>query len=234
MNNQNLIDLKNLLERASSEDRSNLQRIIGAGFGNSPDLLCDHFHFLRSGVFGQKFSARSYKQLATDVADHIHIDWDALLRGREWRLLPTSEIEDAIVITTLQGVLKKLPDVQRRRLAEELGKESKDPNLVGELLSGGAIALARLSGFQIYLFATSAVGALTGALGIVLPFAFYTAITGGLSIVLGPIGWAVLGVFALFNLNQANWSRLLPGIIYVSYIRHKLEADIGQVITYGS
>jgi uncharacterized protein YaaW (UPF0174 family) len=138
--------------------------------------------------------------------------------------LSAAEIEDAIVVKTLQKLLAQLPDEDRRLLAEELGKEAQDPNIVGELLSGGAIVLARLSGFQIYVLTTTAVGALTSALGITLPFVIYTAVTRGLSIILGPIGWIFLGVSVLLNLSQTNWSRLVPGIVYVSYIRHKLES----------
>jgi len=93
------------------------------------------------------------------------------------------------------------------------------------LLSGGAVVLARLSGFQIYLLATTAVGALTAALGITLPFAIYTTLTTGLGVVLGPIGWVAIAISALFRLSQPNWSKLIPAIVYVSYIRHKLHSQ---------
>jgi len=224
MTNDNLNQLRTLLNRASHEDRTNLERIISADFGNDPEKLCDHIQFLRAGFLGQLFNRRDYKQLVTDVADHLQIDWTALLRGRQWTDLSAAEIEDAVVVTALQKILKELPDDDRRRLADELGKEAHDPNLVGELLSGGAIILGRLSGFQIYLLATTAVGALTAALGITLPFAIYTTLTTGLGVVLGPIGWAAIAISVLFRLNQPNWSKLIPAIVYVSYIRHKLDS----------
>ena len=225
MTSNNLSELRALLDRASADDRANFQRIIGAGFGDSPELLCDHIQFLRAGVFGQFLDNRDYKKLVTDVADHIQIDWPALLRGRQWSNLPAADIEDAVVVTFLQKLLPELPPEDRRRLAEELGKDAQDPNLVSELLSGGAVVLARLSGFQIYLLATTAVGALTAALGITLPFAIYTTLTTGLGVVLGPIGWAAIAISALFRLNQPNWSKLVPAIVYVSYIRHKLDSQ---------
>ena len=224
MTSNNLPELRALLDRASAEDRANLQRVIGAGFGDSPELLCDHIQFLRAGVIGQFLDNRDYKQLVTDVADHVQIDWPALLRGRQWSDLFAADIEDAVVVTALQKILRELPDEDRRRLAEELGKEAQDPNIIGELLSGGAVVLARLSSFQIYLLATTAVGALTAALGITLPFAIYTALTTGLHVVLGPIGWAAIGISVLFRLNQPNWSKLVPAIVYISYIRHKLDS----------
>lgn len=226
MKEQNLNELYDLLNRASLADRTNLQRLIGAGFGPEPRLLCDHFRFLRAGVLGQLFDRRSYKQLVTDVADHVGIDWGILARGRNWRDLSTHEIEDAIVVTTLQKVFQHLPDVDRRRIAIELGKESRDPNLVYNLVSGGVLILARASGFQVYLLATTATAALAGTLGIALPFAVYTTLTSALGIVLGPIGWIGFGFSLLLGLNTANWSRLVPGVIYLSYINHKLRSEM--------
>jgi len=220
----NLSELRALLDRASADDRANFQNLIGAGFGDTPELLCDHIQFLRAGVLGQFLDNRDYKQLVTDVADQIHIDWSALLRGRHWSDLSAADIEDAVVVTVVQGILRDLPDAERRRLAEELGEEAHDPNLIGELLSGGAIVLGRLSGFQIYLLATTAVGALTAVLGITLPFAIYTAITTGIGFALGPIGWAAVAIAGLIRINQPNWSKLVPAIVYISYIRHKLAS----------
>ncbi|PYJ87996.1 MAG: hypothetical protein DME71_14165 [Verrucomicrobia bacterium] len=129
MTSNNLPELRALLDRASAEDRANLQRVVGAGFGDSPELLCDHIQFLRAGVIGQFLDNRDYKQLVTDVADHVQIDWPALLRGRQWSDLFAADIEDAVVVTALQKILRELPDEDRRRLAEELGKEAQDPNI---------------------------------------------------------------------------------------------------------
>jgi len=214
-----------LLRRASHEDRANLAKILDSEGADSPEQLADRFHQFRAGVIGQFFSGRDYKQLVTDVADHLQIDWPGLLRDRRWEHAPTVEIEDAVVLKAFQRLYEQLSEPDRRKLAEELGKAANDPSLVGHILTGGAMALGSLTGFQIYLIATTAVGALTGALGITLPFVIYTGVTRAIGIALGPIGWVFLGVTVLFQLNRTNWSRLVPGVIYVSYIRHKLDSD---------
>lgn len=137
----------------------------------------------------------------------------------------TTEIEDAVVIKAFQCLYDDLSEQDRRKLAEELGKAANDPSLVGHILTGGAMALGSLTGFQIYIVATTTVGALTSALCITLPFVIYTGLTRAIGIALGPIGWTLLGVTVLFQLNRTNWSRLVPGVVYVSYIRHKLDSD---------
>jgi len=92
----NLSELEKLLHRASRDSRNELGQIIEAPFGNAAGLLCDHLTFLRSGAVGQIFDGRDYKQLVTDVADRVGVDWNTCLAGRSWENLKAREIEDAI------------------------------------------------------------------------------------------------------------------------------------------
>jgi len=92
----NLSELEKLLQRASRDRRNELGQIIEAPFGNGAGLLCDHLTFLRSGAVGQIFDGRDYRQLVTDVADRVKIDWNTCLAGRSWKNLKAREIEDAI------------------------------------------------------------------------------------------------------------------------------------------
>ncbi|MDM7954577.1 MAG: hypothetical protein QUV07_15360 [Cyanobium sp. CZS 25K] len=221
--NPELAQLEQLLEMATEEDRTNLQSLIGADFGNSPRLLSDHFNFLHGGIAGQIWNRKSWKKLVTDVADHIQIDWNALLRQKNWDVIGAAEIEDAVIMTTLGRLLKSMPDEEREKLAAELATAAEEPNIGPQLVAGGVMLLGHLSGFQIYLLATTALGALTASMGIVLPFVIYSTMTTTIGIILGPIGWAALAASTLFSLSQANYSKLLPGVIYVSFIRHKLD-----------
>jgi uncharacterized protein YaaW (UPF0174 family) len=225
MTSDNLAELRELLEQAAPEDRANLQKIIDSGFGDSPEHLCDHMQYLWAGAVGQHLERRPYKQLVTDVADEIKIDWDVLLHGRNWTELSASEIEDSVVATLLPRIVASLPEAERRQLAAELTQQVKDKNVVSELLAGGAIVVGNLAGFQVYILATTAVGALSGCLGIALPFAIYTTLTSSIGVVLGPIGWAAIGISLFLRMNRTNWTRLVPAVVYVSYIRHKLQGE---------
>jgi hypothetical protein len=91
-----LTELEGLLQRASRDSRKELGQIIEAPFGNGAGLLCDHLIFLRSGAVGQIFDGRNYKQLVTDVADRVGIDWNTCLAGLSWKNLKARDIEDAI------------------------------------------------------------------------------------------------------------------------------------------
>lgn len=216
-----LAELYYFLEGVPEEDRTNLQTVIGASFGNSPKCLCDHFIYLRDGAIGQIFSPRSYKKLVTDVADRVGIDWNSLCQGRTWEKLKSYEIENTIVVKVFSEIYEKLSDDKKIELRDELNRLAQDKDFGAEIITASGIILARLSGFQIYLLATTALGALSGALGITLPFVIYTTLTRSISIVIGPIGWVALGILTVFHLNQPNWSKLIPGIVYISYLRNK-------------
>lgn len=222
-----LQELHHFLEKVAQEDRKNLQEIIGAGFGDSRQSLCDQFIYLREGAVGQAFSQRSYKQLVTDVADHVGIDWKALLTktDKKWKKLKSSEIEDAIVVKVFSEVFHKLPEDKQRELLTQVNAIAQEKDFTGELITASGLTLAKLSGFQIYLLATTTLGTLTGMLGITLPFVVYTTLTSTIAVALSPVGWLALGAWTILRLNEPNWSKLTAGIIYISYLRRKIEYD---------
>lgn len=222
-----LRELHHFLEKVHQEDRKNLQEVIGAGFGDSPSSLCDQFIFLREGAIGQIHSQRSYKQLVTDVADYLVIDWKALLKktNKKWQELESSEIEDAIVVKVFSEIFHKLSEDKQRELLTQVNGVAQRKDFTGELITASSLTLAKLSGFQIYLLATTTLGALTGMLGIALPFVVYTTLTSTIAVALSPIGWIALGAWTILHLDEPDWSKLTTGIIYVSYLRRKLKYD---------
>ena len=209
-----------IVSSATEEQRQNLAELTNSGFGSSPEVLCNHIRYLRAGSIGQIFYNSSWKQIVTDVADQIGIDWFELLDGRTWNDLPTQEIEGAIVIKQFQNMFKQLTAEQRQQILMELRRESDDQNFEGFLLSGGAMLAAKMSGFGVYLLASTVLGGLTGALGITLPFAVYIGISQAIAFILGPVGWAAIAGGVLFSFSQPNWNRLGLSVLYISTLRH--------------
>lgn len=155
------------------------------------------------------------------VADHEGIDWPSLLQGRTWHQLQPEEIEDTVVITVSRRIYNALPDEHKQRLAKELGEKPGSDNVSMLLASGSLMAAAQASGFGVYMLATTSLHAIGGAFGVTLPFVMYTSLTKALSIVIGPIGLGVLAIASILKLNEPKWKKLLAGVVYVSYIRHK-------------
>ncbi len=92
-----LKEFRKLMKAASHKERKILAELIGSGFGSSPDTLCNHICYLRAGSLGQLNWDESWKQVVTDVADYIGLDWKRSFNGRRWKHLKTREIESAVV-----------------------------------------------------------------------------------------------------------------------------------------
>lgn len=209
-----------IVSLATEEQRQNMAELTNSAFGNSPETLCNHIRYLRAGSIGQLSWNNSWKQVVTDVADHIGIDWLSTLKGRSWHNLETQEIETAVVAKLFQNMLEQLSPEQQQQIVMEMRREADDPHLEGLLLGGGAMTVARMSGFGVYLLASTVLGSLTNALGITLPFAVYMGMSQTIAFVLGPVGWVALAGSILFTLNQPNWNRLSLAVVYVSMLRH--------------
>jgi uncharacterized protein YaaW (UPF0174 family) len=117
-------------------------------------------------------------------------------------------------------MLGQLKPGQRQQILMDLRRESDDPHFEGFLLGGGAMLAAKMSGFGVYLIASTLLGSLTGALGITLPFTVYMGMNQSLAFILAPVGWIALAGGVLFSLNQPNWNRLVLSILYISTLRH--------------
>lgn len=209
-----------IISSATEEQRQNLAEVTNSGFGSSPEVLCNHIRYLRGGSIGQLFCAASWKQIVTDVADQIGINWSEILNSRSWHDLSTQEIEDAVVVRQFQNMLEQLTPEQRQQVLMDLRRESDDPHFEGFLLGGGAMLAAKMSGFGVYLLASTVLGSLTGVLGITLPFTVYMGVSQSLAFILGSVGWLALAGGILFSLNQPNWNRLGLSVLYISTLRH--------------
>jgi uncharacterized protein YaaW (UPF0174 family) len=209
-----------IIKLATKEQQEALAKLTDSVFGDTPDTLCNHIRYLRAGSIGQLFWDTSWKQVVTDVADHISIDWTITLKGRQWGDLETQAIEEAIVTKLFQSMMEQLSPEQQQQLMMEMQRDSDDPHFESFLVGGSVMALAKVSGFGTYLLASTVLGGLTNALGITLPFAIYMGMSQTISLILGPVGWAALVGSALFTLNQPNWNRLTLAVVYVSMLRH--------------
>lgn len=109
---------------------------------------------------------------------------------------------------------------QREKVILEMQRNSDDLSLEGLLLTGGAMTAAKISGFGVYLMASTVLGGLTSVLGITLPFAVYMGMSQMIALAIGPVGWLALFGGLAFTLNQPNWQRLTLAVVYASVIRH--------------
>lgn len=109
--------------------------------------------------------------------------------------------EEILLFYKFKKIIEKLSPNEKVKFENEVLKYSKENGIEKEqALSLGAIStltVANLSGFGLYLMASTMVGGLTSILGITLPFVFYTSMSSVLSVITGPVGWTLgLGYLA--------------------------------------
>lgn len=93
-----------------------------------------------------------------------------------------------------------------------------------EKLTGtaGIMAIANLGGFATYTLLTSMMSVVSmGTLG----FGAYTAATTLLSIIIGPVGWAGLGIFTIFSIGKPNMSKMILIIATIGAIRQRIKYE---------
>jgi uncharacterized protein YaaW (UPF0174 family) len=214
-----------IVSSATEEQRKTLAKLTESAFGDAPDTLCNHIRYLRAGSIGQLVYNDSWKQVVTDVADHVGIDWLSVLADRQWRDLETEKIENAVVTKLFQTILDHLSPEQQRQLALAMKDKSDDAQLIDWLLGGGG-AFAAPSGVSSYLLASTVLGSLTQAFGISLPFAVDLGMSQAIAALLGPTEWAELAGSFLARLNQPNWKRLTLAVVYVAVMRNTKVANL--------
>lgn len=137
----------------------------------------------------------------------------------------TKDLEVKISQKVFKKMWKNMTPKQQEEFEAKMKEVAKEHGNEKALFANagvfGALTAAQLSGFGVYMLATTSLGAITGAMGIALPFAAYTTMTSAIAVIIGPVGWIGAGLLALFTLGGREYKKLIPAIIYVSMLRNK-------------
>lgn len=217
-------ELRAILEKATAEELQGLADILEIAWDRDTFLsqkiesLVSVFEDNSQSVFGSVLgSERSYREIVVQAAkklDVLHLPHET-----------AAEIEVRIARKVFETVWEKMTPEQRQQMEEELKRTAQKFDKGGALLGSagifGALTAAQLSGFGVYLLASTSLGALTATLGVTLPFAVYTTMSSAIAVIIGPAGWIGMALLALWKLTGANYKRLIPAILYVAMLRSK-------------
>ena len=211
-------EIREILHKASAEERRALAEILDAD-NDTFEGIADEFAYKAQSIFGYVFDDQpSYSQIVRQVAEKIDIRHTAL---------PIKDLEIKISQKVLETVWEKMTPEQKVQMEAELQRTTQEFEKGGALAGSAsiftALTAAKLSGFGVYLLASTSLGALTGAIGVTLPFAIYTTMSSTIAVILGPVGWIGAGLFAIWKLTGANYKRLIPAVVYVSMLRAHQE-----------
>jgi uncharacterized protein YaaW (UPF0174 family) len=167
-----------------------------------------------------------YETLVHEACGHMKADEkDATFEERE------AFLAQAVILAALQRMGAR----QRSQFFEqeiEIPGLANDARIKGRGFGGpattlGLLGAAQASGFGVYMASTTALGFLTHAVGVTLPFAVYSGMTSTIAFVIGPAGWLAVGGWGAWKLVQPRWKKMIPGLIYISAVnaRPRPEED---------
>ena len=138
-------------------------------------------------------------------------------------------MEANLLEKSLKGMWERLDEDQRRQIASEIGGSSFS---IGGVGTEAMLAAFRMGGFASYKLTLMLVNGLVKVvLGRGLSFGANMALTKTLSIVTGPIGWAIGGLWTAVDIASPAYRVTVPATIYIAALRKmKLDAKVGEKV----
>ncbi len=211
-------ELRAILDKATPEERRGLAGVLEAD-GYEDEDIDKAFRWNSQSAFGYFLGDEpSYYEIVKQTADKLGITHHGV---------GTKDLEVRIARKVFQTAWEEMPPEQKKKMEAELRRMAQKFDKGGELAKSAsifaALTAAKLSGFGVYLLASTSLGALTGAVGTTLPFIVYTTMSSTIATVLGPVGLIGAGLFAIWKLSGPNYQRLISAVIYVLLLRLEQE-----------
>ncbi len=216
-------DLKNLLNRASFDERKALAEILKASQPTADsivDRLCEKSQDTASYVFNEIFDDHpSYQKIVRRSAKKLNIKCS--------KYESASGMEIKIAQNVMETMLQKMTPEQKREMEQQLRKTASQFDKGSELLASSSIFIAltgaQLSGFSTYLLASTTLGTLSTIIDITLPFIVYRTMSSAIAVIIGPVGWIGAGLFTVWQLTGPSYKRVIPAILYICALRARLD-----------
>lgn len=165
-----------------------------------------------------------YREVLIDVCDKMKVNYSADAS--------VEVIESNLLMKILREALDKMSPEELRELAQSLG--IKDfTSATAPVLVGAFQTIFRAGGFRSYQLTLVVVNAVLKALiGRGLSLAGNRALTSAMSVLSGPVGWALNGAWTAFEIAGAAYRVTIPAVIQIAALRQKhLYGDLGEQVT---
>ncbi len=158
-----------------------------------------------------------YKEILTDVCDKLKVNYkkDAAV----------GVIEQNLMMKILTDAIERMSVEEIRQMAEEAGVANFG-SLSKDAAIAAFIAVFRAGGFKSYQILVIVVNAVLKALiGRGLAFGGSAVLTRTASVLVGPVGWVVTGLWTAFDVASPAYRITIPAVIQVVALRQKLISD---------
>lgn len=153
-----------------------------------------------------------YREIVSDVADHLKANYNAKV--------PIADIEFAILTKVLEKSMEDMSEEDKKKLFEDFGVGYTQG--AGSMTTAALIAAARASGFGVYKLTVIVANAVSKAiLGRGIPVVVMAPWLRGISILTGPVGWALTALWTAFDLAAPAYRVTVPCVVQLAYMRQK-------------
>lgn len=154
----------------------------------------------------------SYIEVVGDVASHLKVD-----AGKGASIV---DLELAILVKILSRSFVKMTTEERRQVMDDIGGGDA---VWGSGVAAAALLAGRMTGVASLRLATLVAEASARAVvGQGLRIAGTSGASRVLGAALGPVGWAVTGLWTLADLSAPAYRVTVPCVVQVAYIRQRL------------
>lgn len=156
-----------------------------------------------------------YHEIVCDVADKLNAPYN--------KERSVEDIENAILETILKTALDKMTDSEREELLKEMGGTTGFSK--GEISTAAFIAIFRAGGFYSYQLTVIIANQIAKfILGRGLTLAANATLVRVASILTGPIGWALTGLWTAIDIAGPAYKVTIPSVIHIAMLRKKYNS----------
>jgi len=158
-----------------------------------------------------------YHEVLTDVCDKLKVNYN--------KKSSIEIIEDNLLMKILHDAIDKMSPEERAELAKNIGLKVTDFNfLTVEALMAAFQTIFKIGGFKSYQLTLIIVNAVSKAIfGRGLTLAGNVALTRTASILTGPIGWVILGLWTVFDIAGPAYRVTIPATVQIALLRKKAK-----------
>jgi uncharacterized protein YaaW (UPF0174 family) len=154
-----------------------------------------------------------YKEVLSDVCDRLKVNYN--------KESSSAKIENNLLLKILSDSLDNMSQDELKDLAESIGLKNTS-NITPELLVMSFQATFRHGGFKSYQLALIIVNAVIKAIfGRGLSLVANATLVKTMSILTGPIGWVISGLWTAIDIAGPAYRVTIPAVVIVAGLRQK-------------
>jgi uncharacterized protein YaaW (UPF0174 family) len=183
------------------------------------DLIAKEIRDMGGNSFANAFRGEGpkYFEIVCDVADKLKVPYN--------KNKNIADIENSILEKIIEKALDKMSESDKEELLKEMG--GKAGLSKGGITTATFISIFRAGGFgsyQLTLIIANQIARLI--LGSGFSLATNAAIARVASILAGPVGWALTGLWTAVDLAGPSYKVTIPCVIHIAMLRKKMNSII--------